>query len=321
MPAGVARLKKEAAAVRPLLRSDLARRFLDATNGPGLPAPAPRTLFYDPDAKAFVREEDAAKRDEAARAKLKSLPVSEGLYYTTKYGSPLAYARALDVLAEKGGVKDLAGKRVLDFGYGSIGHLRLLASLGADAVGVDVDPFLAALYARPGDTGPVPAAPGAKAGGKVTLVDGRWPAEEAAKATVGGGFDLILSKNTLKNGYLHPEKPVDKRMLVDLGVSDEAYVKTLYDALKPGGRVLIYNLCPAPAKEGKPYIPWADGRSPFPREMWEKAGFKVVAIDVKDDDAARALGRALAWDQGKSPMDLQNDLFAWYTLVEKPGKS
>ena len=36
--------------------------------------------------------------------------------------------------------------------------------------------------------------------------------------------------------------------------------------------------------------------------------------------AVRAMGHALGWDRGESSMDLENDLFGSYTLVEKPQK-
>ena len=62
-------------------------------------------------------------------------------------------------------------------------------------------------------------------------------------------------------------------------VAHEAFVRTLHGMLAPGGRVLIYNLAPPPAPLDKPYIPWADGRCPFAREVWEKVGFHVVAFD------------------------------------------
>ena len=105
-----------------------------------------------------------------------------------------------------------------------------------------------------------------------------------------------------------------------LGVTDEAFVAAVYAALKPGGVFLIYNLCPAPSKPPEPYKPWADGRCPFPRTMLEAAGFTVAAFDAVDDDAARAMGRALSWDRGDKPMDLARDLFAWYTVAVKPAK-
>jgi hypothetical protein len=82
--------------------------------------------------------------------------------------------------------------------------------------------------------------------------------------------------------------------------------------------VLIYNLSPAPSKPGEAYKPWADGKSPFSAAQWKAAGFKVLAFDRNDDEAARAMGHALGWDRGPNPMDLTGDLFTHYTLVEKP---
>ena len=95
------------------------------------------------------------------------------------------------------------------------------------------------------------------------------------------------------------------------------FVRALYDALKPGGRVLIYNICPAPSPPGQPYKKWADGRCPFARETWEAAGFRVVAFDRDDSEVIRQFAHALGWDQGDSPIDLKADLFARYSLMEK----
>jgi hypothetical protein len=210
----------------------------------------------------------------------------------------------------------VSGKRIADFGYGTIGHLKLLGVLGADVVGIEVDPLLNKLYSVAGDQGEVKGRDGRA--GRVTLVHGSFPAEPAVAARVGASLDLFLSKNTLKNGYVHPEKPVNPRMLVHLGVDDSTYVRELWQRVRPGGYVMIYNLCPAPAPPDKPYIPWADGRCPFPRALWEAAGFRVLEFDKDDTAFARTMGRALGWDRGESPMDLENDLFATYTMVVKP---
>ena len=107
--------------------------------------------------------------------------------------------------------------RYLDFGYGSVGHLRLLSSLGADVVGVEVDPLLRLLYGRPEDQGLIPGHAGAPAG-RLTLLHGQFPAGSAVKEAVGSGYDLVISKNVLKNGYIHPAEPVDPSRLVHLGV-------------------------------------------------------------------------------------------------------
>lgn len=311
-PSAVEVIRRDAAALRPLVRSKLARDFLGETAH--LPDIQPRTIYRDAKKKYYAPDaRDALPAED--RAALSPVQISDTLYYNTKYGSPLAYVRPLDVLAEHG-MGDVAGKKIVDFGYGGVGHLRLLAGLGANVVGVDVDSFLAALYSRPEDQGRVASAGGRT--GSLRLLTGRYPADATVRQSVGDGCDLFISKNTLKNGYLHPERPVDKRMLVDLGMPDEEFVIALFDMLKPGGKVLIYNLCPAPAPPDKPYIPWADGRCPFPEDMLKRTAFRVLAYNKKDDAAARAMGRALGWDQGEGAMELEKDLFAWYTLFEKP---
>jgi SAM-dependent methyltransferase len=311
-PKGVALLRQEAAAVGPLVGSPLARRLIWAVAD--LPAIAPRTLFRDEANGSFLTEAEAQAQPPKARGKLKPFPVDESLYYTTKFGTPLAYLRPLDLLGHAG-VAEPAGLKVLDFGYGTIGHLRLLASRGADVTGVDVDPLLRALYAAPGDQGPVPN-PGGEPG-RVRLIDGRFPADTAIRSAIGGGYDLFLSKNTLKRGYVHPERPVDRRRLLNLGVDDAAFVRSVHDLLKPGGWVLIYNICPAPAPPDQPYKPWTDGRCPFARPVWEGAGFEVLAFDRDDSESLRALARALGWDRGPDAMDLTRDLFAHYSLMRK----
>ncbi len=317
-PTGLAALRADAAAVLPLVTSDLAKAFLAA---PAKLTPVtPRTLFRHKTTRAWYTAAQAAALPEADRAALDQRQADEQFYYTTKYGSPIAYARAIDLLGRAGfspipagditPPTPLAGSRILDFGYGGIGQLQLLAQLGAAAVGVDVDPLLPILYSEKSDQGPVEGATGS-----VTLVNGQWPAGENVAALAGGPFDLIISKNTLKKGYIHPQREVDKRMLVDLGVTDEEFLAAVFAHLKPRGWFMIYNICPAPAPADKPYIPWADGQCPFPKDMLEHAGFEVLSFDTVDDGPVREMARALGWNaQG---MDVDHDLFAWYTIVRK----
>lgn len=312
-PHGRDLLRQESKNLVPLVKGRLARDFLGAVDR--LPTYQPRTIYQDPVKKSFLSQDAAGRIGKEERDKLTEAKVDEHLYYCTRFGSPLVYLRLLELLGQQG-IDSLEKRRVLDFGYGSIGQLRLMALLGADAVGTEIHPLLAAMYTHPSDQGPVPSE--GRAAGRVSLFDGRWPADERITPQVGRNFDIITSKNTLKNGYLNPEKPVDKRMLVDLGVGHEAFVKALHDALKPGGFVLIYNICPAPAKEGDPYIPWADGRCPFPKALLEKAGFKIIAFDEKDDTAARAIFKALGIPTEKASGEA--DIFAWYTLVQRPAK-
>ncbi len=309
---GLAAIKAQAAAAEPLVKSDLARQFLKAADN--LPAVHPRQLMVDPKSRRYFSDAEARALPRSQRNELKPVSADEELYYNTKYGTPLAYARPIEILAENG-LKSVAGKKILDFGYGGIGHLRLLATLGADCTGVDVDPFLPALYSDPSDQGPVKAVSGSD--GRVTLVNGRWPADLAAYKSVATGYDLIISKNTLKNGYLHPASPVDKRMLIDLGCTDQRFIFAIHAALKPGGLALIYNICPAPTPPGKDYKPWSDGRCPFPRKMWEESGFRVIEFDRDDSATLRKFAHAYGWDTGDHPMDLENDLFAHFTIAER----
>ena len=233
--------------------------------------------------------------------------VDESLYYNGRYGSPLTYARAFD-LAEKHGFAPTAGAKVFDFGYGSIGHLRMLAQMGLVATGVDVDPLLANMYAK---------SSGAYKKGQIQLLNGRFPAEEGLVQAAGTGYDLFLSKNTLKRGYIHPSRePANPRHVIDLGVTDEKYLEQVSSLLKPGGLFVIYNFCPAKAPPDKPYIPWAEGECPFSREQLATAGFEVLEYDVVDDGPARELGRLLGWD-APGGMNLETDLFAWYTIARR----
>lgn len=312
-PAGVALIRQEAEALQPLVTSELAREFLRATAD--LPTIRPRTLYHDARTRSYLSESEVARLDAEGRRALIPVTLDESFYYNTRYGSPLAYARPLELLG-RAGVRDVAGRKVLDFGYGTIGHLRLLAGLGAKVTGVDIDPLLRALYTAAEDQGVVKDRTGRD--GRITLIDGHYPADEAVRAAVGAGYDLILSKNTLKMGYIHPAEPVDGRLRIDLGVDDAEFVGALYAASRPGGRVLIYNISPAPSPCGQPYKPWADGRCPFPKAMWESAGFRVIAFDRDDSDAARAVARALGWDRGETPIDLKADLFATYSLMQRP---
>ena len=313
----VGAIRSEARAVAPLAHSALARAFLRAADA--LPHVDTRIVYVDSSRAHAWTDAGAAVLPDTARARLIRRELDEQFYYNTRYGSPLAYTRPLELLAGHG-VKSVDGLRLMDFGYGTVGHLRMLASLGANVVGVEVDPLLRALYSGPNDQGMIARsaqAAGRGKPGRLQLVDGRWPADEAARSAAGGSFDLVISKNTLKRGYIHPEREVNPRMLVHLGVDDSTYVAALAAVVKHGGWVLIYNLSPALSKPDQPYLPWSDGRCPFERGVLERAGFEVVLYDFDDGEAARAQGHALGWDAGPKPMDLANDLFAHATLLRR----
>ncbi|MEO7329320.1 MAG: hypothetical protein ABI193_12120 [Minicystis sp.] len=299
------------------MKSEGAKLFL--ARAKELPRIEKRTLFTDADKSHYFTEAEAAALPAEARAKLVAYVVDEDEYYNTHYGSPLSYTRALDLLFSRG-VTLSPGAKYLDFGYGYSGQLRLLATMGVQATGVDVWALLRALYSFPGDQGSVTGPRGEQ--GSMRLLDGRFPADPAIVSAVGKGYTLIISKNVLKRGYIHPERPVENpKRLIHLDVSDEVAIKAFYDALLPGGHFLIYNICPALTPPDKPFVPWSDGRSPFTRAQLEAAGFEVLEIDRDDKSAVQAMGRALGWDQpedGEPGMDLVNDLSVLYTLVRRP---
>lgn len=300
--------------MQPLVSTPLAREYLAAIAC--LPRVDTRTVFYNKQTRDAMTATRAKALDPAQREGFEETEIPENFYYYTRYGTPVAFVRPLDILGHAG-VRSAGGLKVVDFGFGSIGQLRALASLGADANGVEVDALLQAIYSEAGDTGNVARCEAAGAGkdGSVHLVFGPFPADVAVTQEVGGGYDVFISKNTLKRGYIHPEHDVNPKLLVQLCVDDETFVRAMYNALKPGGFALIYNLCPAPSKPDEPYKHWADGRSPWPKELYERVGFAVIAYDQNDDDVARAMGKALGWDE---QMDLEKDLFGLYTLLRKP---
>jgi len=302
-------LRVEARKLQPLARTDLGRAFLKAAED--TPPYTPRTVYRRGKAREWLDAAAFAKLPAAERGAWTPVSIDEETYQGLFYGSPLAYLLPLERLGGVG-FGTLRGKRMADFGHGGIGQLRLFAELGARAVGIDVDPLQPVLYSAPGDQGPI-----GKAGGSVKLVHGRFPADPKVVAAVGGGYDLFLSKNTLKRGYIHPAEKVDPRRLVNLGVDDATFLKAVASALKPGGWFVIYNLSPAPNAAGKPYIPWADGRCPFSAEDLAAAGFETLVRDAVDDKAARALGAALGWDKPPDNMKLADDLFALVTIARK----
>lgn len=331
-------LRKDAAGL--LQKRECIASRLFVLSSAWVPVVDPRVIYVNDDRSKIISRTafEALPGDE--QKTFEPFPIEPEFYYNTRFGSPLAYARPLDLWCNallndspkdpKTGLPTVEvvtlfnRKRIFDFGCGGVVHLQLLASNGADCVGVDVDPVLGALFSEPGDTGsfaPVPV-PTANIGrdGSLNLVIGSWPGDEKIRTIVGTGFDLIISKNTLKNGYINPERDVDPRLLVKLGVTNEVFVQSVAASLNPGGYFLIYNLSPKQNPDDKPYIPWADGRSPFSREMLEAAGLEVIAFDTNDDAAAREMARGLSWDQGTNPMNVDEDLFALYTLAKKPVK-
>jgi SAM-dependent methyltransferase len=281
----VARLEADARALAPSASSELARSFLEATHA--LPPIRTRTIHQEKDGK------------------VETMLVDEEKYYDGDVSNPTHYVRALE-LAAGHGVSLGEGSKLLDFGYGSIGHLRLLASLGFDVTGIDVKPALLATYSEPGDTGPIAGLHGKT--GRLRVLSGFFPTDPKLLADVGTGYDLFLSKNTLKKGYIHPDRPAPDKWLIHLGVDDASFLHTLHDLLKPGGRVVLYNIF-VPIPPDQPFKPMSDGRSPFSREAWSAAGFTLDAFDEDDSDPIRHVLQTAHDDEDDTPLDTIRALF------------
>jgi SAM-dependent methyltransferase len=275
---------------------------------------APMVVYYNKETRSALSEADAKKKTEAELAGYTKKDIDTEFYYFTRYGTPVAFVRPMEILG-KAGVTSPDGLKMVDFGFGSIGQLHTLASMGADVTGIEIDPLLEIIYAK--EAGKVTRCVQAGKGreGSINLAYGQFPKDPKIVKQVGGGYDVFVSKNTLKHGYIHPEQEVDPRMLVHLDVDDETFVRAVYDALKPGGFFLIYNLHPGPAPPGEKYIPWADGRSPFSTATFEKVGFKVLAFDVDDTPEARVMGKTFGWGTDE---ELEKGVFGTYTLARKP---
>lgn len=322
----VEELQAEADSLAPLVTTDLAKAFLRKVEQ--LPEPTSRVIHRNKAGTRAMTEKEFAALPEEERTKeeFRRREFPPRFYYHTGYGSPLIFVRALDILATVDPVNwkpaSMSSKRVIDFGCGTLGHLRLLASLGADATGIDVEPIFTALYSEPTDQGAVPADEGKS--GNVRLLTGRWPAEQpiadAIRTHAKGEYDLFISKNTLKRGYIHPARETDPARLVNLGVDDATFVKAVYDTLKPGGVFMIYNIAPAQAPDDQPYLPHADGKCPFDRELLEKGGFEVVKYDEDDQRMIVEYWQALGINQGKPDEEMKKELFAWWTVCRKPVK-
>jgi SAM-dependent methyltransferase len=302
-PTVIEQLKQEAAAVQPLIQTKLAKDWLSGVDKLG--EPKARVVYRTP-AKEYLTEAAYKALSEKDQAAAKKVELAPDFFYYTKYGTPLAYVRIYD-LAAKNGLADLKGKAIADYGYGGIGQLRLSALMGAKAVGIDVDSLLPALYSDPADAGTF-------GGGFVQMVNGFWPGGEGVAAKVGDGYDLFISKNTLKRGYVHPERPANPNYLINLGVTDEEYLRAVWKALKPGGLFIVYNLSPAQNPPDKEFLPMADGRFPFDTDLSQKVGFDVLAFDVNDDDFAQAMGLAYGWGTAD---EMKKTIFAHYTIMRK----
>lgn len=310
----VRRFELEAEGIKPLLESEAVAEFLDQVS---LLEDVPARRIYVrqaavPDA---VTEAEYHMLPDHLKGALRPLVIDTPKYYQTIYGSPLGYARPLDLAASAAGWDSFEGKKILDFGYGQIGQLRLLAHCGADVTGIESSSMIAAMYTLPGDTGEFTGTTGKT--GSLHLYQGYWPAGKIARERVGTGYDLIMARNVLRKGPMdHENKDVRPELRVSLRTSYEMFLARANEALKPGGLMIVYNIGGA-GPELWEQFPASDFSCPFTREQWEQAGFELIAFNQKDDDPMREVAKALFLDRGPNGINLETNLYAQYTLARK----
>jgi SAM-dependent methyltransferase len=234
-------------------------------------------------------------------------------YYATNYGTPLAYAPALLAAAKAGGFDSFKYKKVLDFGYGQIGQLEMLARCGAEVFGVEADPIVHTLYQSTRVADGVVSEDGTK--GSVHLELGQWFSDWRLRQRMGGDFDVIMIRNVLKRGYVQPEEPMKGFDPIDIGGEPEDAVRAIYNALDDGGVAVVYNLGGgAWRRDDGTYNAPADVRDPFGKDVWEDAGFEIVHFQANGSQLMREVGVAIGWGT-------LEDLASYnvlYTVVRKP---
>ncbi|MDX9910659.1 MAG: hypothetical protein RBS39_02380 [Phycisphaerales bacterium] len=308
-------LRTEAVALAPIVKSPAVRELLDAV--PSLPGVEATTIYYRRGVtpREVYSQEAYDALPEETRAELSPIQISTARYYVTFYGSPLASMRLFDLAAQASHLQTFNGLRVLDYGFGSIGQLELLAMCGANVVGIEVEPILQKFYEPRGLNRDVT---GPNHTGHLRMLFAQWPGPHGeVSLDAGHDLDLFVSKNTLKRGYVRPREEAPAGSTIDLGVSPEAFLAAVHDALKPGGMLVIYNIGGAPPAEGEPYSPMTDIASPWTRAEYESAGFEVLTFDADDSAAIRDCARALGWEQPPYSMDLEHDLFARCTIARR----
>lgn len=299
--------------VAALVESPLAREFVAEAHA--LPPVEPFRIYIMPGAvPEGVSEAQYETLPAEARTPLRPMTIDSTRYYETIYGPPLTYARPLDLVGALGGWDSLEGKKVLDFGYGQIGQVRLMAQCGADVVGVDVASLLAALYERESDV-TVTGSTGKT--GSIRLHQARWPAGDRAIDLVGEGYDLFIARDVLRIGRLDPQANLEPAHRVNLGVYPDYFLSQLNRILNPGGLVMIYNTGRYPPLDWADLALGADIRSPFSPEQWKDAGFEIIKLDENDDEAMRRHAYALGLDTGRDAIDPDRHVFVRYTLARK----
>jgi hypothetical protein len=204
-PAPVAVLRAEAERVLALVECKGTKAFLAATSA--LPEIGERVVAYDPKAREARTAEELAALPAEERARFQPASFDGGFYYTTRSGSPLAYAR---MLRRRRAPERRARERRA--------HPASACSTSATAASATCacSPASAATwwawtstrcctpYYRAEDQGPIARAKPGGAAGKLALVHGRFPAEAAVKQAIGQGYDLRALEEHAQEGLRAP---------------------------------------------------------------------------------------------------------------------
>ena len=305
---GLEKMKSDAISLEKSFKGPRANLFLEAVKT--MDEVGHRTIYSVPGAldnmslngeKQFYTPEEFAALSPKEQAKLEKHNLNVEFYYSTKYGDMLSYTLVLNALDQYKSGNVRQDNKLVDFGFGYIGHLRGLAMMGINVVGIDVDPLLKTLYNRPGDTGTIAGPAGIE--GQLRLAIGFYPKDPEVLENVGGNIDLFMAKNVLKAEYL---KPLDgSEPSISLGVDDATFLKAVHGGLVPNGIMIVYNTCDAPI---------ANCAFPFNREAVENMGFRIAAWDEDDTENALRLWYVLGRD--KDGVDISK-LKASFTLLQR----
>jgi len=247
-----------------------------------------------------MTEAQAMELPEEERSNMRTVNLDE---CAIRFDSPRIYARMLD-LAAVGGLEDVEGKRVLDFGCCDILHLQSLARLGVDVVGTLAGYSMTAMCNNWEDVGEL-FGPDGQAGNLEVLRGGLYEPDKLAKIK-GDGFDLITVGNVLQNPEPEDYFSPGRWLQAGLGRDKEAFVAALYELVRPGGLIIVYNAAVEPTPAENAVL----------RDLWERAGFEIQVFDQDDRGAAIGIGKELGWEAQAAP--LEGTIRARYTVVQRP---
>jgi hypothetical protein len=256
------------------------KSFLAATRA--LPEVGARSVLYDSKTREAVSPEEHARLAPEEQARFQATSFDPEFYYTTRYGTPIARARGRRRRAAASRRRTWPSEAHPRLGYGGIGHLRPLASLGCDVVGVEVDPLLRVYYGASDQLDP----------GRERWSRGRAEARARtlARRCSGegrrrGGLRPRASKNVPKKGYVRFAQKVDPWMLVDLG--DTARVPGRGRARPSPAGSAICNLCLAQRATARSPGLW---RVALHEGRVRRGRLRAARLDVDDRAQAQELG-------------------------------